>query len=116
MPKQKPQKSPVLILVAGGLLLLIAAALLLAQQAPTNAPAPAAASNHDEETYPEIERVSVADAKAAFDSGAVLFLDVRIADAYNGERIPGALNIPLGELETRLGEMDPNQWIITYCT
>jgi rhodanese-related sulfurtransferase len=30
--------------------------------------------------------------------------------------IPGSLSIPLAEIETRLSELDPNQWIITYCT
>ena len=28
----------------------------------------------------------------------------------------GALNIPLGDIETRYRELNPNQWIITYCT
>jgi rhodanese-related sulfurtransferase len=30
--------------------------------------------------------------------------------------ITGAINIPINEIETRLGELDPDTWYITYCT
>lgn len=117
MKKRKPQKFPVLILVIGGLLLIVAAALLLTQNKIDQAiPISPVSSGHDEETYPEIERVSLADAKAALDAGSAIFVDVRSAEAYAVNHIPGALNLPLGELESRLGELDPNQWILTYCT
>lgn len=117
MKKRKPQKFPVLILVIGGLLLIVAAALLLTQNKTDQAiPISLVSSGHDEETYPEIERVSLSDAKAALDAGSAIFVDVRSADAYAVNHIPGALNLPLGELESRLGELDPNQWILTYCT
>lgn len=66
--------------------------------------------------FPEIERVTLADSKAAFDSGEAVFLDVRSPDAYNASHIPGAINIPVSELESRAAELDPNEWIITYCT
>ena len=29
--------------------------------------------------------------------------------------IPGAVNIPLGELEARLAELDPGREIVAYC-
>jgi rhodanese-related sulfurtransferase len=45
-----------------------------------------------------------------------VFLDVRYAEDYAAGHIPGALSIPLTELETRLGELDRTDWIITYCT
>lgn len=64
----------------------------------------------------EIPRVSLEDAKAAFDTGSALFLDVRSKASYDAAHIPGALSIPLVELEERLAELDPNQWVITYCT
>jgi len=117
MRKRKTQKFPVLILVAGGLLLIFAAALLITQNGASQ-PTPTfpVSGEHDEETYPEIKRVSLVDAKAALDAGSAVFVDVRIAEAYAINHIPGALNLPLGELETRLGELDPNQWILTYCT
>jgi hypothetical protein len=118
MKKRKAKKFPVLLLAGGGLLLIAAAVMLGLQNGTSQATPsePAVSSGHDEETYPEIERVSLVDAKAALDSGTAVFLDVRGVDAYNMSHIPGSLSIPLAELESRLGELDPNQWIITYCT
>jgi hypothetical protein len=63
-----------------------------------------------------VQRVTLAEAKAAFDSKTAVFLDVRDSASYQTSHIPGAVNIPVGEIETRLKELDPNQWIITYCT
>ncbi|MEW6239310.1 MAG: rhodanese-like domain-containing protein [Chloroflexota bacterium] len=64
----------------------------------------------------EAPRISLDEARAAFDSGAAVFVDVRSEAAYAEGHIPGALSIPLAELESRLDELDPAQWIITYCT
>jgi 3-mercaptopyruvate sulfurtransferase SseA len=64
----------------------------------------------------EIQRVTLEDSKAAFDSGGATFVDVRSAGSFAAGHIPGALSIPLAELEGRIGELDPDQWIITYCT
>ena len=64
----------------------------------------------------EISRVSLADAKAAYDNGSAVFLDVRDADSYASSHVPGALLIPLDELQERSKELDPSAWIITYCT
>jgi rhodanese-related sulfurtransferase len=41
---------------------------------------------------------------------------VRAQASYESQHIPGALNIPLPEIEARLGELDKAEWIITYCT
>ena len=69
-----------------------------------------------EDTYPEIPRVSLADAKAAYDTGTAVFVDVRDAQSYAQSHIKGALSIPLTELPNRLNELKPSDWIITYCT
>ena len=63
-----------------------------------------------------LQRLSLEESKAAFDNGAAVFLDVRSRSAYAAGHISGALSIPLLELEPRISELDPNQWIITYCT
>ena len=73
-------------------------------------------SGHEEESFPEIDRVSLQDAKAAFDSGTAIFVDVRGDQAYDAAHVAGSLSLPLVEIESRLAELDPNQWIITYCT
>ena len=58
-------------------------------------------------TAQEVTRLSLEDAKAAFDQKTAVFLDVRDADSYASSHIPGALSIPLSELPDRLGELDP---------
>ena len=65
-----------------------------------------------------VPRVTVEEAKAAFDSGAAVIVDVRSAEAYEVSHIAGSLFIPLGEFETNIGNIDlpRDEWIITYCT
>lgn len=48
-------------------------------------------------------------------AGAVTILDVRPADEFALGHLPGAVNIPLRELEARLAEFDPAQEIVAYC-
>ena len=64
----------------------------------------------------DVPRVSVTDAKAAFDKGQAIIIDVRTKAAYEASHIKGALY--LGDLEdSQMNLTVPkNQWIITYCT
>jgi ArsR family transcriptional regulator len=48
-------------------------------------------------------------------AGTVTILDVRPEDEFALGHVPGALNIPLRELEARLSEIDPQQEIVAYC-
>lgn len=114
MKQQKPNSTLPIFLIASGALLLLAVVVLLAARNPAAAPPPDA--SHEEETYPEIPRVSPEEAKAAFDSGSAIFVDVRPQEAYEQRHIAGSINLPLAELEARMGELDEPQWIITYCT
>ncbi len=45
----------------------------------------------------------------------VTVLDVRPPDEFAVGHVPGAVNIPLGELEARLAELDPDHEIVAYC-
>lgn len=45
----------------------------------------------------------------------VTVLDVRPEDEFEAGHLPGALNIPVAELERRLGELPPEQEVIAYC-
>jgi 3-mercaptopyruvate sulfurtransferase SseA len=116
MAENKPRKRSIVpvLMVFGGLLILIVAggyAWQLANPAPTPEPTPAQAVNPQ-----EVIRLNTEDAKAAFDQKNAVFVDVRDVDSYASSHIPGALSIPLSELPDRLGELDANAWIITYCT
>ena len=45
----------------------------------------------------------------------LLILDVRTPEEYNSGHIPGAKLIPLDELESRIGELNKEQTIVTVC-
>lgn len=48
-------------------------------------------------------------------SGEVTVLDVRPVEEYRAGHIPGALSIPVGELQARLQELPKNRQIVAYC-
>jgi ArsR family transcriptional regulator len=48
-------------------------------------------------------------------AGLVTVLDVRPADEFDAGHIPGAISMPLTELESRIAELDPAQEIVAYC-
>ena len=48
-------------------------------------------------------------------AGLVTVLDVRPADEFASGHLPGAMNIPLNQLEARLTELDPSQEVVAYC-
>jgi 3-mercaptopyruvate sulfurtransferase SseA len=104
-----------LLLIALGLILMVGAlawyAYMFSRPAPVSVPAQPAEAN-----YPDVARVSLADAKAAYDTGSAVFLDVRDAESYSQSHIVGAVSIPLEELPARMGELSESDWIITYCT
>ena len=70
------------------------------------------------QTEAEVPRVAVEDAKAAFDAGEAIIVDVRSPDAFAVSHVAGAISIPLGEFEGNIENvsLDKDQWIITYCT
>lgn len=74
------------------------------------------ARNKTVSSVDDIQRISAQEAKDAYDQGEAVFLDVRDQDSYESAHIAGAANIPLYELGNRFNELDPNTWIITYCT
>lgn len=49
------------------------------------------------------------------EAGSVTLLDVRPEAEYTGGHLPGALNIPLKELQVRLAELPKDTEIVAYC-
>ncbi|WP_145539675.1 ArsR/SmtB family transcription factor [Yersinia kristensenii] len=47
--------------------------------------------------------------------GSIILLDVRPEDEYRQGHLPGAIHIPVEELESRLVELSPNQEVVAYC-
>lgn len=69
------------------------------------------------EAKKNIVMISVSDAKAVFDKGGIIFLDCREPKEYKSGHIPGAVNIPRGLLEFKIGKKipDKNASIVIYC-
>jgi rhodanese-related sulfurtransferase len=53
--------------------------------------------------------VDVAALKAAMDAGPVRLIDVRTPAEFADARVPGAVNIPLDELESRLSDVSQDK-------
>lgn len=67
------------------------------------------------DTKDNLEPVSADDLLARARTGEVTVLDVRPREEFEAGHLPGAINIPLNELEARLGEFGPDQLVVAYC-
>jgi len=111
-------KKPVLFAIIILIFLVSACSTRPTQSTPTLAPIPTQTPARLPLLEAEVSRVTVQEAKAALDSGTAVLVDVRSAEAFEVSHIAGAINIPLGEIETNPTglELDKDRWIITYCT
>lgn len=113
-PKTSRAPRPALILLAaGGLLIVAFAALTLAGRGgPSGEPPPLTLAAGPD----GVPRIELAEAEQVWRAGQAVFVDVRAPEDHAAAHIPGALSIPLWELPDRMGELDPQDWIVTYCT
>ena len=72
------------------------------------------ADSHDPEAG--VKRISLADAKKAFDKGEAFFIDTRSAAAFTNEHIEGAINMPSSQVEDRYQEIPKDKTIVVYCS
>ncbi|MDQ2762164.1 MAG: metalloregulator ArsR/SmtB family transcription factor [Pseudomonadota bacterium] len=63
----------------------------------------------------ELEPVAASELVTRLRKGSVVLLDVRPEDEYGLGHLPGALNIPLRQLEQRLSELPREHQIVAYC-
>lgn len=70
----------------------------------------------NEDPLARVPRISLEDAKKAFDEGGVVFVDTRAEVQYREEHVKGSINIPAEAFEARYGEVPKNKKIITYCS
>jgi rhodanese-related sulfurtransferase len=61
-----------------------------------------------------IRQVSVDEAKALLADG-VQFVDVLPAETYLREHLPGAVNLPLADIDTAPERLDPDRPVVVYC-
>ena len=62
-----------------------------------------------------MEPLSRRDLLARLQDGLVTVLDVRPGDEFAAGHLPGARNIPLGELEKRIAELPGDREVVAYC-
>jgi rhodanese-related sulfurtransferase len=68
------------------------------------------------EAKQRITEIDAAAARAALDAKGAVFVDVREPNEYNLGRVPGALPLPRGTIETRGEGMLPRDTeLIVYC-
>jgi hypothetical protein len=113
-----------------GAFLVLAAGISIACQQPIaavnpspniqpNAPLPNAAAQNPPIPNPEdgIPRVRPEEAKAAFEKGTAIIVDVRGPDAYKAAHIKGAIEHSLSRLEQGdFKDLPKNKRIIAYCS
>ncbi|CAM4030227.1 ArsR/SmtB family transcription factor [Lederbergia lenta] len=63
----------------------------------------------------EMEGLSLTDLKKRMENREVLLLDVRPKDEYEEAHIPGAVSIPIEELEDKLATLPSNCDVVAYC-
>lgn len=67
---------------------------------------------HDRDS---LEAVSRPELMERLQAGTVTVLDVRPTDEFALGHVPGAINVPLSELEARLSDFPPGQEVVAYC-
>ncbi len=61
-------------------------------------------------------RITLADAKSAFDAGDSVFVDVRAEAIYKAEHIKGSVNITPDKLDSKLSSLSKDKKLIVYCS
>jgi hypothetical protein len=87
--------------------------LTITCEAPTGTPAP---TETPKKSLRVPDRVSLEDARQAYDDQSAVFVDVRSIASFKELHIPGALSLPSEMIGVLYKDLDPNDWIILYCT
>ena len=67
------------------------------------------------EARDQLEPITREELLARTDDGSVLVLDVRPKEEYQAGHIPGAISVPLSQLEKRLADLPQEAEIVAYC-
>ena len=108
-----------LFLISALITLFVTAACTDAAKPPVLAenptPAPTVVKDEHQDESHDAPRISLADAKKAYDAGATV-VDVRDVTAYNTEHIKGALHIPIAEAAAKEDKLPKGKKILVYCS
>jgi len=64
----------------------------------------------------DVPRLTAKEAYEAQQNGQAVIMDTRSVVQYETDHIAGSISLPLDQLESRMVELDPDIWYITYCT
>ncbi len=67
---------------------------------------------HDVDSLEKVDRLDLLDRAR---KGKIVVVDVRPKEEYEAGHIPGALSIPLEQLEQHISRIDPEREIVAYC-
>ncbi len=113
MRRKKKKRSGLIVIIAFvAVVALSIVGLIIAQnqrQARIEAPGPVASQD-------DVPRLTAAEAYQAQINGEAVVVDTRSEVEYQQQHVAGAINVPLDQLETRMPQLDPGTWYITYCT
>jgi hypothetical protein len=80
-------------------------------------PPPATEEEPIPSTISQVPRITPQELKEKLDANEdVIVVDARSRKEYDSLHIPGALSIPLSEIEERHGELSQEREIVLYCT
>lgn len=74
-----------------------------------------AAQASGEPSLESARRIPRAEAIKLVKEHKAVFVDVRSKESYEAGHIKGAISIPLSELLSRLRDLPPHRFIVTYC-
>jgi hypothetical protein len=111
--RRKKKRSGLIVIAAFVIVVALSiVGLIIAQnqrQAQIESPGPVTSQD-------DVPRLTAAEAYQAQINGEAVIVDTRSEAQYQQQHIAGSINIPLDQLETRMSELDPSTWYITYCT
>ena len=64
----------------------------------------------------EVPRISMDEARKAFDEKTATFVDARSLDVYKEEHIKGAIDVPFGAPDKQVDAIPKGKTIIVYCS
>lgn len=85
------------------------------QVAPNNSIQVLTSQTAPEDDLSTAKRISREEAIKMVKEGKAVYVDVRPESAFAESHIPGALNFPLSDLQSKLTQLPPRKFLITYC-
>ena len=90
--------------------------IALANAAPAATPPASPAPSETPVPPDDAPRITLEEAKKAFDEGKAFIIDARAEEAYKAEHIKGAVNIRHDNLDAMLKQIPRDKTIIVYCS